>query len=243
MINHANLCSLQPYNCTSCNKGYCLDKNECFLCYERCETCSSGVKDINNQNCLSCKEGYVLFENNCIDKCPEGYIEKNKICEICDPLCKTRGDNCDHCTSCFDGYYIDEIEFKCKKCNELCKTCLGKEILDDERCETCNTDSKYKYLVKAEGYGSNCVSICPEGTEVNGIICVLSANQKNGDNKNNNGDNSVNTILIVLSASFGSLFIIVLLICLIQCKRRKNQDAYINFTNENKIMNDINKDT
>ena len=122
-------CSLQPYNCTSCNEGYYLDKNECFLCYELCETCSSGVKDINNQNCLSCKEGYVLFENNCIDKCPEGYIEKNKICEICDPLCKTRGDNCDHCTSCFDGYYIDEIEFKCKKCNELCKTCLGKKFL------------------------------------------------------------------------------------------------------------------
>ena len=58
--------------------------------------------------CSKCSVGYYSSEpgsTTCF-KCPENYYEVDKHCELCNPLCKTSGDDCNQCTNCIDGYYL-----------------------------------------------------------------------------------------------------------------------------------------
>ena len=191
-------------NCTTCkdntkllqeDNGNCIDKclkngyyeesNHCKNCYKDCETCNKGGNETIH-NCNTCKDKTKLFQEdkgNCIDKCLDGYYEKDKYCKNCNSNCKTCN-NSINCTSCNDkmflindtqkclnecdiSYYKNDSERKCYKCNTNCKSCSRGSENDNNYCLSCNENSTFKYLVNSTKYGLNCVEKCPNNTKLN----------------------------------------------------------------------------
>ena len=145
-----------------------------------CLTCDNtkGYKFFpSTKNCLNCT-GYVNYEQTgCIDDIPDGYYCNDtdlKTIDKCYEKCKTCSESstnendmkcltCDNTkglyllsgtTNCVkapsEGEYIDD-DGEIKKCNEACKTCSKKEILNDNgdvtNCDSCNNDEGY-YLIE-----------------------------------------------------------------------------------------------
>ena len=229
-------CDVEPQRCGSCKEGYYFYQYKCYECYERCKYCKSSP-DSFGHHCTECKENYVILNDSCLENCPEGYYENTtqKSCELCNPLCKTRGEDCNKCESCKDGYYLIEKEYKCEQCNSHCKTCKIEASENNENCESCDTDSEFKYLVNATGFGNNCVSQCPDGTVLKNNICILYVPENEDDNSNT---------WIILISIFGSLVVIALVIVLFICLRRRrlNNPISIKKKVDDKLIDEINKD-
>ena len=230
-------CIIEKDRCQSCKEGYYFYKLSCLACYERCKTCTSGGNDEANQHCQSCKDNYVFFEENCLEECPEKYYEVDKHCVLCNQLCKTAGVNCNDCTSCIDGYYLLQNEFKCQKCDEHCETCENGLSENNENCLTCNISSEFKYLVNATGFGKNCVSSCPSGTKLDGMsTCILVTPEENTGGSN--------ALVISLSVVGGLLVAVLVVYLIIRFRRKKNNqiEIKINKNCNDTLINEINKD-
>ena len=194
--------------CNSCFSGYILENNICNKCNHNCKECFASSFNDTKQNCLSCKnDTKVLYNNNCVDECPDNfYKDENKECKECNNLCKEYDNNCNNCTSCYDGYYLKDNV--CLECNEHCETCERGKEGNNEQCSSCNKSSEYKYLIEAEGFGRNCVKECPSGTILKEDKCIL-------DEENTNL-----LIIIVPSIFVGTAIIIIIIIFLIYCRNK-----------------------
>ena len=222
MVNYSECLENQPINShfinkdlylLACNNGLDFKDGKCgsdFECYKKCESCYGESNDDNNQKCNSCKNNYVLQGENCVDKCLDGYFEKDKKCEICDISCKTCNSESQNCKECNIGYYF-ESDNKCRECNDICETCNDSDI-----CLSCNKTSDYKFF-----FNNSCYTICPENTTVQNYKCI---------DKNSNKDKYSEKIVIkkTLLNIFIIITIILLLIilfCIIKktCYESKNQ--------------------
>ena len=210
----------------NCLDGYTLKNDTCIVdkCNSHCKTCNGYSEDDNNQNCISCKnENEVVLNGNCIDKCPERYFAKDKNCYECDNSCFSCSENSYNCTSCINGEYLDESNHKCKNCSEHCKTCSKGLENGNENCLSCDLNSNYKYLVKAEGFDSNCVMECPENTTLKKNECV---GLKDDGKKQND---TLLYVFIIITA----ILLLLIIVCFFKnfCCKTKNQDE--------KLMKDI----
>jgi hypothetical protein len=80
---------LQEGNCIDkCSNGFYLDEKKCLKCSKKCETCTKGPEN-GNDNCLTCNqnsENKYLFndekKSTCVEECPTGTtLEKiNNTC-------------------------------------------------------------------------------------------------------------------------------------------------------------------
>ena len=203
----------------NCSDGYSLINESCILekCNDLCQTCSEYSEDNENQKCFSCKnDNHVLYNGNCINKCPDNFYEKNKKCEECDKSCLSCSINSNNCTSCEDGKYLNETNHNCQNCSEHCKTCSKGEENDNENCNSCDQNSNFTYLIKAEGYPSNCVEKCPENitTLEDAKECII----QTGRNENNN----LLYVFIIITA----ILLLIIIICFFKnyCCKSKNSD-------------------
>ena len=115
-----------------CPKGFYLNGEECFQCYENCIEC-------NGLKCIECEKGYFVNEMNCFqcninclacdgihcNECIKGYYPCNMDCYKCYENCL----DCDgiQCNECIAGYYANNMD--CYKCYENCLECNSTECL------------------------------------------------------------------------------------------------------------------
>ena len=142
----------------------------CKKCGTACAQC------VDNETCVVCAdEGLVLYNGKCINECPIQYTRVvNKCepctdtsCELCQPNSPNICDKClngyllvDHCVEeCPVGYYTDNINKTCKKCNERCLTCTNKDT-----CTKCKTE-----FVLNDGV---CHNECPNGKYAHNGNCL-----------------------------------------------------------------------
>ena len=162
----------------NCSKGYelvdgnCQKNGDSSNCFNLCETCTEFSNDSKNQKCNSCIDNYFLYEGNCLKNCPDGFFNENKKCKECEEPCKTCENSANNCKSCIDHFYFNKTEEKCINCNENCLTCSNGKEGENENCLSCNKSSAFKYLVKANGFSSNCVEQCPNNTVKSNYKCV-----------------------------------------------------------------------
>jgi proprotein convertase subtilisin/kexin type 5 len=211
----------------NCSDGYTLKNDACIVdkCNSHCKTCKGYSEDDNNQNCISCKnENEVVLNGNCIEKCPERYFVKDSNCYECDNSCLACSENPKNCTKCVDGEYLDESNFTCNNCTEHCKTCSKGLENENENCLSCDLNSELKYLIKAEGFNSNCVDKCPENTTEKNNECV---GFKDDGKKQND---TLLFVFIIITA----VLLLLIMVCFFKnyCCRPKNHDE--------KLMKEIN---
>ena len=211
----------------NCSDGYTLKNDTCIVdkCNSHCKTCKGYSEDDNNQMCISCKnENEVVLNGNCIEKCPDRYFVKDNNCQECNDSCFSCSENPNNCTSCIDGEYLDESNHTCNNCTEHCKTCSKGLENGNENCLSCDLNSQYKYLVKAEGFDSNCVTGCPENTTLKKNECV--GLKDDGKKKND----TLLYIFIIITA----ILLLLIIVCFFKnfCCRPKSHDE--------KLMKEIN---
>ena len=145
-------------NRTQYISGYCADDNNFHICTDRTNTEGCADYEVDKDLCTACYGGYNLENGKCISVCP-GYTQKpcdtlEYKGENCtnDPsfhLCKARKNtnacadfdpNEDKCTSCVDGYFVN---------NGICQLiCPGYTKADcpislEYEDEYCAKDSRY----------------------------------------------------------------------------------------------------
>ena len=211
----------------NCSDGYTLKNDTCIVdkCNSHCKTCKGYSEDDNNQMCISCKnENEVVLNGNCIEKCPDRYFVKDNNCQECNDSCFSCSENPNNCTSCIDGEYLDESNHTCNNCTEHCKTCSKGLENGNENCLSCDLNSEFKYLVKAEGFDSNCVTGCPENTTLKKNECV---GLKDDGKKQND---TLLYIFIIITA----ILLLLIIVCFFKnfCCRPKSHDE--------KLMKEIN---
>ena len=155
----------EPLKLLKCKKNYKQDGDQCIYikpkCYEFCEDCTEYSEDKNNQHCLSCKDKLNLEEGNCKENCSEGSMALNKTCIKCNiNYCSSFLINTCNCTSCIEGYFMNNEKNICEECSNECKTCEK----ENNYCTSC---IEGKYLNKEENKCENCSEIC--GTCSSGI--------------------------------------------------------------------------
>jgi hypothetical protein len=171
-ISQCNACNersvLKNGQCvTTCGNFFYENERVCTPCPENCLTC-------NKDKCFECSDSKVLLEDReCRSNCPDGYVQKGKICIKCtSPLdCKKcNPSNLDICTECYDPFLLqsgrclsncDEKFFakppKCESCIKNCKKCK-----DQYTCNKCENG----FFLK----NNQCVADCGEGfTQVDNI--------------------------------------------------------------------------
>ena len=233
-------CESNENQCYECLDGYVVEQFKCYKCHSNCKSCFGIPEGDTNQKCKDCFGELIFHENNCITSCPKGYYEENKKCVLCNQLCKTSGENCNDCTSCYDGYYLKESLYSCEKCDWICKTCSDASTTDNNNCLSCNLNSEYKYFVNAEGFPNNCVKECPEGTVLNNrdnITCVLPP--KTPDTPSNSNNNQALIIAICIMAGF--VLILFSSIILYNFIRKRRKLKVVNKADD-KLIAQINKD-
>lgn len=150
----------------TCPEGYYRDLSgpspKCLPCGSACKEC------INSETCYVCEnEGLVLHNGKCISSCPLGYTRVGNNCVSCkDSNCLVCApgsvDYCVYCSNgylldgdcknkCPVGYYANEEERRCKKCDEKCITCTSKD-----KCTLCKNE--FNLL------DGKCLNECPKGT-------------------------------------------------------------------------------
>ena len=210
----------------NCSDGYTLKNDTCIVdkCNSHCKTCKGYSEDDDNQMCISCKENKVVLNGNCIGKCPERYFVKDNNCNECDNSCFSCSENPTNCTSCIDGEYLDESNHTCNNCTEHCKTCSKGLENGNENCLSCDLNSQYKFLVKAEGFDRNCVTGCPENTTLKKNECV--GLRDDGLKQND----TLLYIFIIITA----ILLLLIMVCFLKnfCCKPKSHDE--------KLMKEIN---
>lgn len=162
-----------PSNCTNVQpEGYYLDTDKATgnkrykKCYDKCKTCSKEGDETNN---------------NC-DSCIPDYYPKNGEDNSCvkDP----------------DGYYLDIINQKYKKCYPSCQSCLAGGDSNKHNCQTCvlgaiadpQIDNTKNCLLSCTDnkkfYNNQCI-YCQSEMAVVGNTCVNC--KESGENKIENG--------------------------------------------------------
>ncbi|XP_055951488.1 extracellular matrix organizing protein FRAS1-like [Argiope bruennichi] len=136
--------------CSSCEKGYYLQKGQCVKscdpnfyasdgycleCHESCLSCHGP----NSSDCISCAlSGQLLQNGTCVDECighfyiADGYcLECNESCARClkDGTCQYCEDNFyleeEFCVDeCTPGYY-KFLDAYCLSCHDECQGCFG----------------------------------------------------------------------------------------------------------------------
>ena len=179
----------------------------------------------------------ILYENNCIDKCPDKfYLDENKQCKPCNNLCLNHIDNnCTQCTSCIDGFYLKKNSYECEKCNHTCKTCEQEEEIDNAHCTSCDVNSEYKYLVNADGFGKNCVNICPNKTILKEGKCIKEEKKEEGKEE----EEESNSLAIIIPSIIGGIIVIAVIILLIYLYYKKRSSNKID---ENQLIKGTNQE-
>ena len=135
------------------NERYDVLKTTFYYIADKAETISIPIKvsvtetGEQTQSTLS-----ITSEDTCYDTCKEcdeiGNKDEHK-CTVCkNDFYNVEGDTKGNCYSELEGYYLDEVEKKFKKCKEPCNTCTDKES-----CLTCKENF---YFV----YPNKCVDKC-----------------------------------------------------------------------------------
>lgn len=114
-----------------------------------CTTCNSeGNIIINETYCINCPSNCVsCVTNNECQICENNYyLDQNKQCVV----------NCDV------GYFSNDLNHTCDKCDDSCSRCFGKSNYE---CFSC--------LLGYSFYSNSCLSQCPNGTFLNkfSLIC------------------------------------------------------------------------
>ena len=213
------------------------------ICIDECNSTFYVVQnDTDELNCGLCKNLYknkkykLINEDFCIEEKPENtyfYNEQYYLLNYCHESCKTCfGDKSNECLSCKDkivlengkcencevGYYKDN-DNNCQKCNDTCLTCSGQSEDNNNKCLECDPDSEYPYLVDAEGFGKNCVKICPEKTILNNETrhCII----EKDDDDDNDGFKWWYWLIIIIIIL---LLIILIFILYRKCRNKKSED-------------------
>ncbi|XP_057675882.1 proprotein convertase subtilisin/kexin type 5-like [Corythoichthys intestinalis] len=138
--------------------------------------------------CVTCAHFFLKFKNNtrmCVSRCPRGFWADRRRCKRCYTACEScTGSRSDQCTSCQDGYYLNEgtntctdvceesyfldhDAKMCRKCSEMCSKCTSSSI-----CTECKADSSLRgnqcqwncspglYYNEAEGACKPCHRVC-----------------------------------------------------------------------------------
>ncbi|CAD8188635.1 unnamed protein product [Paramecium pentaurelia] len=140
------------------NQYFDNDSYRCLDCPISCLTCTSKI------DCQTCKSTYIQTKLGCI--CKLNQYEDSNQCQDCPIECNQclNQTNCLECLStnyrqlknqqciCIDGYYPIQLNPKCERCHQFCKTCTGPTFND---CLTCND------IDNIENVGSTCR--CPIG--------------------------------------------------------------------------------
>jgi proprotein convertase subtilisin/kexin type 5 len=112
-----------------------------------------------------------LYDNVCVNSCPAGFTIENsvkRVCEVCDPVCRTCKNKPSQCTSCVDTLNLRKdmsicvgecslddsmvgVNNVCTSCDSSCASC---QRLPTE-CLTC---SPTKFF-----YNYTCITQCPLG--------------------------------------------------------------------------------
>ncbi|CAD8167073.1 unnamed protein product [Paramecium pentaurelia] len=122
-----NSLRVNPPTCNCIDGYYEDDQFNCQICDSKCNTCFQ-----ESSNCLTCKPGRIDQDCKCID----GYFEIGQtLCQQCafqcatcviDPLnCKTcKGNRLQQpLCKCSSGYYDDQLNEDCQKCDNTCLEC------------------------------------------------------------------------------------------------------------------------
>ena len=210
-----------------------IEEQNCFLCKNVFDNLQYTVK--KNKTCLENKPKnsyYINEELKIIDYCME-YCDKcsnSQKCEVCGKNYFKLEDKEICVKQCPEKYYQKEND--CLNCHKNCKTCLKSYDENNQNCETCDTNSEYKYLIKAKNFPSNCVNECPEGTNGTNIsidkLYCLSNSEKEEEEKEEKDSKVFIYILIP------ALIIVFLLIGFILIKTYKK---YKNKKNFEKLLN------
>ncbi|OCT97312.1 hypothetical protein XELAEV_18009537mg [Xenopus laevis] len=159
-----------------CNLNFYMDSvGICQECHLSCKSCSGG----DNKNCTSCPSQYVLHRGVCLQRCPDGYYNKESTCYICHPSCKECSGpsdaDCQTChphavlsdgsckTHCTDGQYLSLVGY-CVDCQPQCQYCVTNLQDTGSVCLKCQY-SQYYFLE------DRCVSECPAGFYTEGRNC------------------------------------------------------------------------
>ena len=183
--------------CNICDNKYILHEKKCIQkCNSNCEDCINFSSDNNNQNCTLCSDKMILQidKGNCVENCGDKYFQKGNICLNCHNNCK-----------------------RCSKINEI-----NQKGIENENCLSCYENSSNPYLINSENFPKNCVSECPEGTQLNKLNNFCEEILKESFN-----------IILLIVLFFLLVFIIILSIVLIKIYyRRKKENANIPNINE-----------
>ncbi|XP_076043694.1 extracellular matrix organizing protein FRAS1-like [Oratosquilla oratoria] len=133
----------------------------CIECHSSCEECSG----TRGSQCLACPTHFFLHQSQCLEKCPTGFLARDRECVPCPRDCGVCGvGECLECYSplwlqdgeclprCLDGYYAFANQ-TCRECHSTCRTCEGP---GPASCLSCPP-----YLHNID---NRCVAICPRGT-------------------------------------------------------------------------------
>ncbi|KAE8631113.1 hypothetical protein XENTR_v10001087 [Xenopus tropicalis] len=168
----------KPYGTcqTHCNLYFYMDSvGICRDCHPSCKSCSGEDKS----NCTSCPSQYVLHGGVCLQRCPDGYYNKESTCYTCHPSCKECSGpsdaDCQTChphavltdgrckTHCADGQYLNLVGY-CVDCHPQCQYCVANLQDTGSVCLKCQY-SRYYFIE------DRCVSECPAGFYTDGRSC------------------------------------------------------------------------
>ena len=141
------------------------DTNTYGRCFERCDTCSMGG-DENNQNCDSCLAPYYKESESskqCSSTCDSKLVadDATRTCINCKTYDENKeqylNPNSGQCEDTIpDGYYVNDEDYNTlAQCHSNCATCsTGPNGYAQQNCDTCKEDMYKQYGT------NNCDSTC-----------------------------------------------------------------------------------
>ena len=139
---------------------YILPPNSFCFCSDECFIINWTKIDFYNERCLdTCQKSNnnkLEYKNVCYNKCPEGTILNDFICE--DNFCAEQigeNENCKYGKPL--GYYLDTDDNYYKQCFENCKTCYGEGDEGNNNCIDCKTGFRF---LNDDVNGKNCYKDC-----------------------------------------------------------------------------------
>ena len=250
------------------------------ICVDQCNKTTYVIQYGNE--CGSCKEMNVTFpykilkETICRKTKPTNsyyYDQSNYLLDYCHSSCSScDGPTENNCLSCSIGTLINKKCYYencptgyykktggCGKCYKNCLACDGEGTTTNNHCTACDKTSSYSILVKAEGFGSNCVNKCPDKTilERETKTCIKvkeeekeeekegeKEEEKEGENEGETGKNEEkneekkeikNTennkyLFIIISVSV-VVFIIILVVAILEWRKGRSNKSIKNKEN------------
>jgi hypothetical protein len=144
---------------TSCPPGFFAANGWCHECSDNCLECVSA------DNCTTCEPGFrQTNDGGCLGSCPndDEFINEDGECESCTAPCATCAITSTNCTSCLDGYELDEESDSCvivggSPCGPGCLDCANNTY-----CNECDTD--FYLVISADQEEATCEDSCPNGS-------------------------------------------------------------------------------